>query len=196
LRVDLAEAPLHHCVAITRLITTLPRAGWLVEEVEPGLHYVVVDCARGESHLDEVFQPLQSKERFLVAWCVNEIKRCQLAYYPFPLCINDAEALFRFYNGEFVAFVFVDVNYVNSALAHRSLSIKMTEKDEYPWEVVPTASHVGWGEGPLYLSWHILSRLAGEFLRLDWFLENVVANNAKASVTYARDLAARIATHH
>jgi len=67
LRVDLAEAPLHHCVAITRLITTLPRAGWLVEEVEPGLHYFITlwSTVRAESHiLTRSFNHCRAKSDF------------------------------------------------------------------------------------------------------------------------------------
>jgi hypothetical protein len=44
---------------------------------------------------------------------VNDMKyQHNLAYYPFPLCFRDPEALFRFYNGELLIYVVIDMERV------------------------------------------------------------------------------------
>jgi hypothetical protein len=181
------EAPTHHFDAITRLALTVPPRGSLVEEVEPGLHYLVIDVAHRQDTFADAFQPLFGKKRTLFMLPpVNELKRRQFAYYPFPLCFNDAEAFFRFYNGEVVLFVMVDMDHVNEVLAQQGLSVRVTGKEEYPWQIVPTADGASWVEPwmrPLYVGWHPIVRLAGEFLRLDWLLKNVVALDRKAMLT-------------
>jgi hypothetical protein len=71
---------------------------------------------------------------------VNDMKEQTLAYYPFPLCIHNPDALFRFCNGEFVMFVVVDLERVNEVLIPNSIRVTLSGNDEYPWLVSSTAT--------------------------------------------------------
>ena len=75
-------------------------------------------------------------------------------------------------------FVFVDIEYVNKALAPQGLKVTSTGGDEYPWQVSSAEGGLGTEAGESYVGFHPLGRLAAEFLRLDWFLENIVAGPA------------------
>ncbi|MGA2167244.1 MAG: hypothetical protein ABSG62_03475 [Terracidiphilus sp.] len=177
-RISVNEHPQYHFAEVTRMISNLPDAGWLVEEVEPGLHYALIDCANELETFEPIFGELFGRSRpFMMS--VNETKNHHLAYYPFPLCIQEPDAVFRFYNGEFVMFVIVDLEHVNKALAPHSIKVIPNESDEYPWQVSSTAEHNEHEIGVSYLGFHPLGRLAAEFLRLDWLLENMVAGPAR-----------------
>jgi hypothetical protein len=113
-RVSVDEHPRYHFEEVTRMMTNLPRAGWLMEEVEPGLHYVLIDCAWEAGEYESIFGDLfRRSQPFMIS--VNDMKEQRLGYYPFPLCIQNPDVLFRFYNGEFVMFVIVDLKHVNEA---------------------------------------------------------------------------------
>ncbi len=173
-RISARQVPQYHFSDATRLMCNLPHVGWLVKEVEPGLHYALIDSAYNQSSLDAVFGDVFRRGKlFMIS--VNDIKNYALAYYPFPLSIEDPEALFRFYNGEFVMFVIVDLEQVNERLAKYSLQVTPSGNDEYPWRVSPTGVDAPNDEDISYVGYHPIWRLAAEFLRLDWLLDNIVA---------------------
>jgi hypothetical protein len=172
-RVSVNEHPLYHFEEAKRMMTTLPHTGWVIEEVEPGLHYVLIDCACETGEYDSIFGELFSRSRpFMIS--VNDMKEQTLAYYPFPLSIHNPEALFRFYNGEFVMFVIVDLERVNEVLIPNSISVTLSGNDEYPWMVSSTTTDAGPEPSTSYVGFHPIGRLAAEFLRLDWLLRNMV----------------------
>ena len=90
LRVPCTELPQHHIEEATRLMLTLPHAGWLSEEVEPGLHYLVIDCAIENADYGSMLGDLLSRGRPCML-SVNGMKERHLGYYPFPLCIEKRE---------------------------------------------------------------------------------------------------------
>ncbi len=183
LRVSPGQQPQYHFADATRLICNLPHAGWLVEEVEPGLHYALIDSAYNRSSLDAIFGDVFRRGKpFMI--CVNEVKNYALAYYPFPLSIQDPEALFRFYNGEFVMFVIVDLEQVNKRLAKYSLQVTPSGNDEFPWRVSPIGVDAPNDENLSYLGNHPIGRLAAEFLRLDWLLDNMVAGEWRELIVH------------
>jgi hypothetical protein len=178
-RVSLIEAPQYHFEKATRMMTTLTHGGWLLEQVEPGLHYLLIDSAYPAGNYDPIFRELLASGPHFSVLSVNDMKKRQLGYYPFPLCIQDPEALFRFYNGEFVMFVFVDIDYVNLTLAAKGLRVELKPNGEYPWQVLSSARKDSAAEsGESHVGFHPIGRLAAEFMRLDWFLENIVAGPA------------------
>lgn len=181
-RVSVNQHPRYHFEQATRMMTTLPHAGWLMEEVEPGLHYVLIDCARETREYDSIFGDILSRGSSSLI-NVNEMKEQRLAYYPFPLSIQNPNALFRFYNGEFVMFVIVELDRVNEVLIPHSMRVTFTGNDEYPWLVTSTATNVLPELRTSYVGFHPIGRLAAEFLRLDWLLENMVAGPATSAMT-------------
>jgi|GEM_PF-1527373 len=177
-RISVNEEPQYHFVDATRMMCNLPHAGSLVEEVEPGLHYALIDCAYEEGSYDRIFSGVLSRGKpFILS--VNEMKDHTLAYFPFPLSIDSPEALFRFYEGDFVMFVIVDLEKVNERMAVHSLQVLPTSNDEMPWLVSPLGQDMASDEGHCYVGYHPIGRLAAEFLRLDWLLENIVAGPAR-----------------
>jgi len=181
-RVSVNEHPQYHFEEATRMMTTLPHAGWLREEVEPGLHYVLIDCTREAGEYESIFGDLFSRSRpFMIS--VNDMREQRLAYYPFPLCIHNPDALFRFYNGEFVMFVIVDLERANEVLIPHSIRVTLSGNDEYPWLVSSTATDAVPELSTSYVGFHPIGRLAAEFLRLDWLLENMVAGPAADAMT-------------
>jgi hypothetical protein len=106
-----------------------------------------------------------------VFFFVNEMKyQHNLAYYPLPLSFRDPEALFRFYNGELLIYVVIDIDRVNELLVSHRLLARLSDRDFCFWEIVPLADE----ERIWHISSHMVRRLAGEFLRLDSLLENTV----------------------
>lgn len=178
-RVSLIEAPHYHFEKATRMMTTLTHGGWLMEQVEPGLHYLLIDSAYPTGNYDLIFRELLASGPHFSVLSVNDMKKRQLGYYPFPLCVLDPEALFRFYNGEFVMFVFVDIDYVNLTLAPKGLRVTLEPDDEYPWQVLSSVGKDSAAEScESRVGFHPIGRLGAEFLRLDWFLQNIVAGPA------------------
>ena len=99
----------------------------------------------------------------------NDLKGAVLGYYPFPLCILDAECLFRFYSGEFVINVVVDIIHVNQVIAANNIKVEPTDN---AWKVVSLKADENWGER--YVTPRAVGQLAGEFLSLRWFLDHML----------------------
>ena len=93
-----------------------------------------------------------------------------LAYYPFPLCFRDPEALYRFYNGELLIYVVIDIERVNEILDSYGLSSTLSDRENFTLKIF----HLTDEERVWYISSHMVGRLVGEFLRLDWLLENTI----------------------
>jgi hypothetical protein len=179
-RQSFKDAPKHHFEAATILAARISRLGWAVEEVEEGLHYLLVDCSRNNYSLPDIFEKhLLAEGRQLMALNVNAVKKMHLGYYPFPLCFRDADVLYRFYNGDFVMFVFVDISQVNRLLQCHGLSVQLTGDDDYPWQAFPVAPDKTCQDYDFYIGFHPIGRLAAEFLRLDWLVSNIVATPSR-----------------
>jgi hypothetical protein len=173
-RVSVLGEPTHHFERATRMMVSLPQGGWLLEEVEPGLHYVLIDCRRKTEGYEEIFGDLFKRGRsFLLS--VNDMKKEQRAYYPFPISIRDPNALYRFLNGEFIMLVIVDLDQVNRQLSRQSMSISGSGQDEYPWMVTLEGSDVPVELRESFVGIHPIGRLAAEFMSLEWLIDNLVS---------------------
>jgi hypothetical protein len=173
-RVSVNTSPEYHFDKITELAIRLPYGGNLVEEIEPGLYYIIIDCACDDRYKDALNTTF--KEGMLpYVMSVNEMKKTHLGYYPFPLSIRDPEALFRFFNGEFVIFICVDINQVNKLLVPHGIRIEVTRYDQTPWKVYSLNEDNLPQVDESYIGFHPIGRLGAEFIRLDWLLKNVIA---------------------
>lgn len=162
-----------HGARATQLARRLTSGAWVREEVEPGLHYVLIDCALEEGRLSEVFSPLAGLR--LMAIDVNHMKRERLGYTPFALTFGDADVATRFYAGEFVMTVFVDLDVVATRLCDRGLALEVTEDPNCLWRIAPVGLPEGATEGMSYASFHLIGRLGAEFATLDWLLGTISA---------------------
>ncbi len=75
-------------------------------------------------------------------------------------------------------FVIADLERVNEVLIPHSMTVALSGKDEYPWKVCFTARDPVPEISDSCLGFHPIGRLAAEFLRPDWLLENMVAKPA------------------
>jgi hypothetical protein len=158
--------------AINRLLSNLKPRGWLHEEVECGLHYFVID-AENEAPMDEVLSAIISSRPLVIF--ANDQKYAGRSYYPFLLSFEEPEFAFRFYNGEVVIVVAVDMNHVANVLEGRNFKLHHTTQPNWPWEI----EWIGGGK-PLWdnnrasIGGHIIGRLGAEFLSLDWLLQDFI----------------------
>ena len=170
------EAPAHvsdHGARATLMAARLVPGGWVHEEVERGLHYVLIDCGLEDGQLGEVFSPLA--ERRMMVIDVNQIKRERLGYTPFALTFSAADVATRFYAGDFVMSIFVDLDVVAARLRDRGLALEVTDDPERPWRITPTGLPEGSTDGMSYASFHLVGRLGAEFVTLDWLIAAVAA---------------------
>lgn len=177
-RISPAEVPEYHCNTATKLMTDLPRTGRIIQEVEPGLHYVLLDGGYIET-LNDIVRSLLDNKGSMFGLSVNLMKHCQFGYYPFTLSIRNPDALFRFYNDECFMFVFVSMAHVNNALASEGISITVGDDVLFPWLIFVPGDGIGTDSTPpARLSAHALGRFASEFVRLDWFVKNMIGGPA------------------
>lgn len=178
-RIAVRDEISHHGQVMTRLAQKLPRQGVIVEEVEPGLHYLLIDGAFDTRDLYNVLSPFNSQGKMMALLSVNDQKKVDEGYYPFPLLIRDPEVLFRFYNGEFVANVVVDVSYINDCIRSHDIAIEFSADT---WKIVSlTHGADDWGER--YLSNRAIHLLAAEFISLQWFIDNILTGPLLESMT-------------
>lgn len=171
MRVGYKTPPQHHFDVVARLSESLLSKRQLIEEVEPGLSYLMIDSSLSADSVDEILSALISKDKKYFILSVNDMKEQSHGYFPFPLCL-EPKTLFRFYNGEFVMFILADIDHINKILARKKLILELTELQELPFRIV---LHSGAkNEAEFYVGWHIIGRLAAEFLSLDWFIKNVI----------------------
>jgi hypothetical protein len=167
-RVAPKERSSHHFDAVTDLIKGLPEKGWKTKEIEKGLHYVLISCEAPEASIREAFaQFINERLKFFLN--VNEFKKVAFGYYPFPLCIRDAEALFQFYSGQFLIYVVLDIGYINDCLAAHDVKV---ESLEGAWSLLSLVPNDMWGER--LVTSRAVGQFAGEFLSLDWFIANIL----------------------
>ncbi len=169
LRIQANERGRHHFETVTQLIKDLRAKGWIAAEIEPGLHYVVISCEAPEEIIPQAFEFLDSTAQQRVMLDVNDHKGAVLGYYPFPLSMRDAASVFRFYSGKFVISIFVRISCINQIVAVNNIRTVPTGKG---WEISPLEPHENWGER--YVMPRAVGQLAGEFLSLRWFIDNIL----------------------
>lgn len=160
-RRSLEENPRYHRTAANSLINRfLQGSGEQVfREVEPGVFYTVL----GQPNSDKLARRLSKSEGPLMIEFCNSLKRKGEAYYPFPLSFDDADVIMAFYAGLFSFGVIIDFTKV-MRLSGMEGRIERSHDPQRPLIFYP--------EGPLrddvppYLTigWHIINRIAGEFL--------------------------------
>jgi len=170
MRVAVRDEISDHRQLVMQLAQKLPRQGVIVEEVEPGLTYLLIDGAFDTRELHKIFSPLNKKGKMMALLSVNDQKNVDQGYYPFPLLIRDPDVLFRFFSGEFVAYVVVDVSFMNDCIRSHGIAIEFAAET---WKIVSlTRGADDWGEW--YLSNRAIHLLAAEFISLRWFIDNIL----------------------
>lgn len=166
-----------HAASVRKLVRCISKVGSCVEEVEPGLYYVLIDCAADVVDFKSLFGQFSGRKMMLLP--VNELKHARLGYQPFPVTFHDPEITTRFFSGDFVMNVLLDLDAVNRALAAQALMVVPMDDEIMCWQVVETSSDspLGLRGRKLLVSRHAIGRLAAEFIRLDWLLANMIASH-------------------
>ncbi|HKP05362.1 MAG TPA: hypothetical protein VJU77_18580 [Chthoniobacterales bacterium] len=152
-----------HTEAITGLLQR--RTNGTVRIIaEPGLAYVV---AHTETDPAEVFGAMTDglAEKPLVFF-LNDMKWEPAGYFPFTLTMRDPEGLFAFYCGDIVVFVILDLGVFKARMGEAGLSATFEDEAEY----VVSLKRVGANVPTAKLSRHLFTRLASEFITLDWLV--------------------------
>jgi hypothetical protein len=162
----------YHVDTINRLLSIATQRGWVHEEVEHGLHYFIID-GEDETPMDEVLSALVSCRPMLIF--VNNQKYTGCSYFPFLLSFEDPETAFKFYSGETVILVAVDMNHVANVLASRDFKLHITGEPNWPWEIEWLGAGKSISENNrIKVGGHIIGRLGAEFLSLEWLLQYAI----------------------
>ena len=139
-------------------------------EPEPGLLYCV------ESEFDAtLFDRIGAKciGRPIV-YFLNQGKFETSAYTPLILLLNSPDLVLAFLMGELVAMVVMDSGRIESAFAEKGFNVTFGQKDDpYVITVAPIAEQVTHGLQYLRVSHHFFSRIAAEFVSLQWLIGEV-----------------------
>jgi hypothetical protein len=168
------EVPVFLVDAINRMLSAVPSGGFLREEVEPGLHYAVID-GQCEAPIGIILDGLTRTASPPLIQFSNEFKHDSIAYYPFLLSIRHPELAFRFYAGDLLIIVAVDMDFVAREMAMHDLRFQIADDRGVAWQTewidgtVPTPQPNRIGIGA-----HLVGRLGAEFLSLNWLLNHIV----------------------
>jgi hypothetical protein len=168
-RVALKSNPSDHAAHVTQMAQALVPGGWVAKEVEPGLHYFIIDGSDNDA-LDPagVFGALDKTKRYELL-SVNDMKYERMGYTPFPLLIRDPDLLCRFFAGEFVINILVCIDRVNELLAVHGLEVTPGNDSLMHWRVHDKADV----DLESFVSAHLVGRLAAEFVSLEWLVESI-----------------------
>lgn len=132
---------------------------------EPGLAYVIADAGADPADVVQAMTVGVGERPFV--FFINEMKWQPAGYYPFTLTIRDPEGLFAFYCGDIVLFVILDIGVFQSRLGEAGLTATFDTEGEY----IVTLKRGGSHEAEAKVSRHMFTRLASEFITLDWLVK-------------------------
>jgi hypothetical protein len=73
------------------------------------------------------------------------------------------------------------MDHVNNKLKDKYLSVNCIDDSHFPWEVVCENPDKA-DKIESYVGYHMIGRLASEFLSLNWIIENTIAGNLRESM--------------
>ncbi|MHB9036556.1 MAG: hypothetical protein ACYC64_07805 [Armatimonadota bacterium] len=166
----------HNRDAVNALINRVYASSASYTRVEDGLIYFaqVAQCESDLSGLEDLIcdARLGNTDRWM-GFFINSFKYSEPAYYPHTLSIEDTQALFDFFNGTLFILVMINTDYMFRKLNECNLKLTIT-KNQDRMLVVDCPLSLEPETGPLWISEHFFTRVAAEFLSLDWFLEEII----------------------
>lgn len=161
IRRALAEKPRYHVGTINRMVEQLANRPEteVVREVEKGVFYFV-----GSDNLSITsLSRLAKSEGPLITMFSNNFKRNGVAYFPFPLMMNDPNVTLQFYAGTFTICVCVDIQKV-VRLSGVNVQIELVEDDDHPLKMHFPSSDFNVQTPSIAIGSHLLNRMASEFM--------------------------------
>ncbi len=180
-RVALSSDPPDHAGRVVALASRLQPGEVLHDEVEAGLHYVLVHCGDdGPKDYGAAIGFLIGRPMLVLS--ANDHKRLRLGYTPFALTLSDPHVAACFYAGDFIVQILVDLDQVAEAFARRGFAFRMDDDEMMPWRVWPLGeSEVTTAEASA-TSFHMVGRLSAEFVTLDWLVESASIRPAPETI--------------
>jgi len=166
-RVELSTTELNHQSKLTELVSTTPKGHDSYLILENGLAYAIFSGPE----MEKVFSEISEQFAEPLGLPVNDLLNQNTGYFPFTLSIRNPEALLRFFLGEFVILVFVDIQVFKSAYSNRGMQLELKLQDsECPLELVDVRPDLS-KSGRCRISRHYFQRIQAEFLSLEWFVQ-------------------------
>ncbi len=172
---------LHYLDEMNSLIAKANKKGIAFSEVEDGLYYLAISGSRNiEERVERAFTMLNNLEPDRHLFWLDRTLVNDLPFYPLTLSIENAKALYDFYNGALFLFVAVSRQKIRAKFAPFGVNVEFEPKDKRTFlEIQRTDTYQGSWPLPLPIGYGFL-KIAYEFLSLDWYLEETiyVLNNA------------------
>lgn len=163
------HAPAHfHEEGFNIALSEAMSAGRAIVEIEPGVTYIVQRFPHFAPR--DVETVAQHYHRPLV-YLLNDTKFHSEAYYPFVLSWRDSRALFEFYTGGVVAAIVIDLDSVIACFVRRGWTAEVLD-DPNVLLRLNAGGEINDRQG-MMVSWYLVSRVAFEFLSLDWLIEEI-----------------------
>jgi hypothetical protein len=162
-RVASHSEPTDHTALLDQMLKAYV-GGWVREQVEPGLHYIIADDPEDLAEKGN-FAP----DRRLRGYMVNQFKKGAFGHYPFPLSFRDPATLLRFYLGEFVIFVVFDLGVIEDGLREKGFMLETPAKESRSLHI----RRIG-GPALFEVTEQFIWRFVGEFLTLAWFIAELI----------------------
>lgn len=133
-------------------------------KIEKGLCYQIVADGDGLEGWGKISKPGR-----WIGIFTNRYKKNKQGYYPFPLSIRNAEILFKFYAGECLITVFIDLEVIRQKLEKKNALVETYNKDGW----ILCLMDLDKGK-KIMVSEYFLSRFAVEFLSLKWLIKEFI----------------------
>lgn len=136
--------------------------------IENGLYYQII------TDINEMSKILiNTSNRDILAFCYNFHKHLH-GFYPLTLSIKNPEALYKFYSGELIITVFMDISYLAKKLSFDGFIAHFKNEKGLWWiELEDTRKEFT----KIEIGWHFFLRLPMEFLSMSWFIKEVQSRN-------------------
>ncbi len=187
IRYDLRSEEADHREKLNYLIRRAYRKGFASHEVEPGLYYAAL-----KGHMSRFHRFASSLKRRITGapqvWYLNMCKSWVPGYRPLVLSIQDAEALFDFYNGALSLLVIIDPQVIEDTLSASGLAVSFEPKEDIALEVKCQAPSEAGDLGPMRVGRIFFQRIPFEFLSLGWALREIIAIYLQTPTTKSTQL--------
>jgi hypothetical protein len=165
-RRPLEHAERNHRRRLIRVIENARQSGHTVSWPKPGVCY----CCLGRSPVQGVIEQLRRRFRESpIAYPLFPADQFPSYYYPLTLSIGESEAWWDIVSGESSLVVLIDPARVKAL--GRALGLVVAQLDDPEWLWAITSDDGSTDVGPLHVSRQFFGRVAGEFLSLQWFVQ-------------------------
>lgn len=158
----------HHNAAINHVANEAADGRASRISPEQGLFYIGVPT-QSDVNYDDLFEGIEDPLLFML----NQSKTEKLwgNYYPFTLSLLEPETLYAFLSGRIFLLVLISQPSLHIRADAARFDLNVVMANNVGFELLNRESSFN-NEMPYVVSQHFVSRLAYEFLSLDWFFEN------------------------